>query len=339
MSVVVVVGLVGLATACSGDSGNRVAGGSTTTAPTGSPTYARGDSGMFVVDPVPTGWAIDRAYSQDDGSGVYYAEGGDDDAGFWILTSVVDPADPAVVQGRQAIEDGEDGATRVEVDGHDAYRMPLRGDGRIYGEQILWFARPDLVVMVQVPSDGDVDAAVDVEEIAADVHEVSKEVRDGLVRGTNGGGEPGPPIEALRGTVAGDEWVLSAVLPLDYPLDPQDDRRGCAVLTYRDERATTCEGAEGFDALDDASQVLLGGVNFGYGVIGDSSGVVQIRLPERSGIPPLPSVAGVLPEAPELTWFVATFAEVCDRFAQASNGESAIMAAPPGHPHRNDCTS
>ena len=55
--------------------------------------------------------------------------------------------------------------------------------------------------------------------------------------------------------------------------------------------------------------------------------------------PAHPTEAVVLPAAPELTWFVATFDDVCDRFGFTSKGQSFIVGVPPGYPHRNDCAS
>jgi hypothetical protein len=317
---------------CGSGSSGDASGGTTVVEPTSATMYEPGDSGMFVIEPVPEGWAIDRAYTQDKGSGIYYARGGDDDIIFSILTFDVDPADPQVVQARQAMEDGENGTTRVEVDGHAAYRMPLTDDGRTYGEQIQWFARPGLVVAVQAPWESELDVVV----LAEGVHEISASDRDTLVVATTGGGDAAPPVEAMRGMVEGDEWVLNAILPAGYPLRPIDERRGCAVLSFRGETATTCE--DRFTTLNDATQVILGGVNFGFGVVGDGGGEVQLRQPE-SGSPSHPTEAVVLPAAPDLTWFVATFDDVCDRFGLAANGESVIVGVPPGYPHRNDCAS
>jgi hypothetical protein len=320
-----------LVAGCSSGTGDAASGEATTAEVTGVTVYEPGDSGMFVIEPVPEGWGVDRAYTQDSGSGVYYAKGGDDDITFSILTFDVDPADPQVVQARQALENGDNG-TAVVVDGHDAYQMPLTDDGRTYGEQVQWFARHDLVVAVQAPWESELDVVA----LAEGVHEISLPARDTLVVATSGGGEAAPPVKVMRGTVDGEEWVLNAILPVDYPLQPIDERRGCAVLSFRGETATTCE--DRFSTLNDATQVIIGGVNFGFGVVGDGSGEVQLLQPE-SGSPSQPSDSTVLPAAPDLTWFVATFADVCDRFGLAANGESVIVGVPPGYPHRNDCTS
>jgi len=317
--------------ACGSDSTTVLEADGASTATT---EYALGESGMFVVEPVPEGWAIDRAYTQDKGSGVYYAKGGDEDNGsFSILTFNVDPDDPQVVRMREVMDGGKEGITKVTVDGHDAYLMELTDDGRTYGDEIQWFVRPDLVVSVRAPWSSELDVSA----LAADVHEISEQTRASLVSGTSGGGEPAPPVEALRGTVDNDEWVLSAVLPTDYPVQPIDTRRGCAVLTFRDETATTCDGT--FAPLDDGHQAVLGGVTFGFGVVADPTGQVQLLQPENTQSPAHPTEAVVLPGAPELTWFVTTFDDVCDRFGFTSKGQSFIVGVPPGYPHRNDCAS
>jgi hypothetical protein len=329
-----VVGIVTVVIACSSVACGS--GSSTTEDGDGTPAtteYPSGESGMFVVDPVPEGWAIDRAYTQDKGSGVYYSRGGDEDGSFSVLTFDVDPADPQVAQMRDMMDRGGEGITKVSVDGHDASLMELTDDGRTYGDQIQWFVRPDLVVSVRAPWSSGLDVAA----LAADAHEVAEPTRAGLVRGTSGGGEAAPPVEALRGTVDGDEWVLSAVLPTDYPVHPVDVRRGCAELTFRGETATTCDGR--FAPLDDGHQAVLGGVTFGFGVVADPTGQVQLLQPESTKGPAHPTEAVVLPAAPELTWFVTTFDDVCDRFGLTSRGQSFIVGVPPGYPHRNDCAS
>ena len=184
-----------LVAGCGSGSGDTATGDTTTTEATVEPThttvYATGDSGMFVVEPVPEGWGINQAYTHDDGSGVYYAKGGDDDIAFSVLTFVVDPADPQVVLARQAMEDGESGITPIVVHGHEAYRMPLTDDGRTLGDQMQWFARPDLVVSVRAPW----VSGLDVTTLAGEVHEISVASRDTLVVATTGGGRPGRPSE------------------------------------------------------------------------------------------------------------------------------------------------
>ena len=318
-----------LTAACTGSTGDT----QTTADPTDATIYEPGDSGMFVVEPVPAGWAIDRAYEQEKGSGVYYAKGGDEDVSFSVLTFTVDPADPEIEAMRRAMEEG-DGITPVEVAGHTAYRSPLTDDGKTYGDQVVWFARPELAVSVQVPWSSDVD----VEALAASVHEISVPARDALVQATSGGGIPGSPVEALRGTVDGDEWVLSATLPATYPLTPVDDRRGCAVLSFRGESATTCDGR--FTTLDNGTQAVVGGVDFVFGVVGGGEGTdVVLRQPENRDAPSIAPQTTVLPAAPGLTWFVTTFDDVCDRYAVSTGGGSIPLAVPAGHPHRNDCAA
>ena len=109
------------------------------------------------------------------------------------------------------------------------------------------------------------------------------------------------------------------------------------MLSFRGETATTCK--ERFTTLNDAHQLILGGVNFGFGVVGDGGGEVVLAQPENYESPPHPTDAVVLPGAPDLTWFVATFAEVCDRFGLSLGGETVLVGVPPGYPHRNDCAS
>ena len=73
--------------------------------------------------------------------------------------------------------------------------------------------------------------------------------------------------------------------------------------------------------------------------IADPTGKVELLQPENTQSPAHPTEAVVLPAAPELTWFVTTFDDVCDRFGFTSKGGSFIVGVPPGYPRRNDCAS
>ena len=330
---VAVAVLVPLAAGC-GSSGSEVGSSDEAPAPT---SFPPGTSGAFVVDPAPEGWQIERANADVDNWYVYYSRPDDRDRTFSVLSFAIDPSDPQYEEWRRHVAEGggeTGGVATVSVGGHEAYLGPLRDDGRTYGDQVTWFPRPDLAVQVGVPF----DSGLDVVEVANDAHEIDGAAFTSLVEATSGGGQPGPRLEALRGEIDGDEWVLTAVLPEGYPVEPIDLRRGCAELTYRGESATTCGdlGGRTFTPLDEGRQAILGDVVFVFGVIGDGNGDVVVGQPERPDGTWQQATAAVLPEAPDLTWFVTTYDDVCDRLA-GSDGELLGIVVPDGYPHRNDC--
>ncbi len=326
--------LVGLAACGSADGGEADGRGDDPADATGTTAFAAGTSGAFAVTPVPEGFEVARAYRSDDQRALVYAVDGDEDeATFTVASSPVDPSSPELQRARELAREGAtEGVTTVEVHGHEGYRGPLTDEGQVYGDLLVWFERPDLAVEIRAPF----SSGVDVEELAARTYEISEEAFDQLVLGTTGGGGTGAPVEALRGQVDGDTWVLTAVPPEGYPTRSVDRRVGCAQLSFRGESATTCSSR--VSVLSDAREAMLGGVNFMFGVLADGGGEVVITQPENLRGTPVRADAVVLPSIPDRTWFVASFAEVCDRVATSSGGEMTTAAVPAGHPHRNTCS-
>ena len=293
-----------------------------------------GESGAFAVVTVPEGFAIARAYAdrESDRKSINYLQHGDDDLPGWTIAAASWPEDqPPFAELYQMAKDRGDveGIVETEVRGHKGYVGPYTDDGRTVGSSVIWEERPGYVVEIRI-SDG---AGVDPVELANDTYEISADAFEALRAGTSGGGVPGPRIEAVTGTVDGDPYVLTAVLPEGYPVQPIDLRAGCAELAFRGETATICDDQFAFAPLDDAGQAVLGGVNFAYGVFRDGLGEVLIAPIETPQGPWEPAHAAVVPEAPDLTWFVLSFPRVCDRSAFSKSGSNQGIVVPPGYPH------
>jgi hypothetical protein len=296
---------------------------------------APGDSGAFALATVPEGYAIARAYAdrESDRKSINYLQGGDEDLPGWTIAAGSWPEDqpPFAELMRMAKDHDESGEMdEVEVHGRTAHLGPYTSDGQVVGSSVVWEERPGYVVELRV-SDG---AGVDPVALADDTYEISDEAFEALRVGTTGvGSTPGARIDAVTGTVDGDPYVLTAVLPDGYPVEPIDVRAGCAELTFRGETATTCTDQFAFAPLDDSSQAVLGGVSFAFGVFRDGLGEVLIAPIESPAGPWERTNAAVVAEAPELTWFVASFPQVCDRSAFSKSGSNQGIGVPPGYPH------
>jgi hypothetical protein len=332
-ALVVGVALLLTAGACGDDAPDPA---SQPSVPTAAPGLALepGSSGAFAVRDLPDGFEIARA-DADETSGwrsLTYEQGGDDDLPGWTISAgplaeAEQRFDEIVERARQ--QGGDHAFEEVEVRGLPAYLGPSTDDGRVIGSSIVWEERPGLVVEVRV-RDG---AGVDPVDLASRTYEISDAAFGALVTGTNSGGVAGARIEAVTGDVDGDRYVLTAVLPDGYPVEPIDRRAGCMELAYRGETATTCDDQMAFGTLDDAAQAVLGGVNFAFGVFRDGSAEVVVAPVETPAGPWEAALASVVPEAPELTWFVLSFPEVCDRDAVSGGGLNQGIGVPPGYPH------
>ena len=300
-----------------------------------------GESGAFALADVPDGFEIDKAYDrasdrpEDDRRSISYVTTDDDEGPGWTITARPWPDDQPPfdeLYERAIDEDPSASIGQVEVRGHAGYLTDDVSDGQVIGTAVAWEERPGLVVDVRVSDQAGVDAL----DLAQQTYEISSDVFRALVVGTTGGGEPGARLEAVTGTVDGDPYVLTAVLPEGYPLEPIDRRAGCLELEYRGETASSCDERMPFPPLDDADQAVLGGVSFGYGVFRDGLGEVSVSPVESPDGPWVPATTAVLDQAPDLTWWVLPFDRVCDRTAISKSARIQPVGVPPGYP-RSSC--
>jgi hypothetical protein len=317
-----------------GACGSAGAGAAKTAGSTASTELAQGDSGAFAVATVPDGFEIARAFADrtSDRKSINYLQHGDDKLPGWTVAAGSWPADQPSLKDLLAMAKDRGQADRIEeadVRGHTAYVSPFTDDGKVVGSMIIWEERPGYAVEIRV-FDG---AGVTPVDLANDTYEISADAFESLKLGTSGGGVPGARIEAVRGAVDGDPYVLTAVLPVGYPVQPIENRAGCAELTFRGETATTCNDQFAFAPIDDGGQAVLGGVNFAFGFFRDGLGEVIIAPIETPQGPWEQSNAAVVTQAPNLTWFVHPFPRVCDRSALSKSGKNQGIGVPAGYPH------
>ena len=322
-----------LMVASCGSTGGKTAEDVPSTASTELPS---GNSGAFAVDPVPDGFSIDRAYTDTatDRKSIEYLQHGDDDLPSFTIAAWSWPDDQppfADLVQNATVPGSTDQPAKAEVRGHSAYIAPMTDEGREYGSSVIWEERPGYVVELSV-MDG---TGIDPVELANDTYEISAEAFESVRLGTNAGSAPGAHVTAVTGTVDGDPYVLTAILPERYPVEPVDHRGGCAELTFRGETASTCASNAllAFAPIDAARQAMLGGVDFGFGVFRDGTGDVRIAPVETPEGPWEQANAAVVPEAPHLTWFVLSFPRVCDRVALSKSATTQSVGVPTGYPH------
>ncbi len=144
-----------------------------------------------------------------------------------LRVSVV-PTDPVATTGHNRAE-------TVDVAGHDATLMELTDEGRPSGLAVSWPQAPGLWILVE-GLDLDRD---DVLAVARDLHPVGATEWDRLRRALSidskvGKADPeATPVDVVSGTVDGDTYTLTALVPSGYPLGPDDQRLTCYRLTFR----------------------------------------------------------------------------------------------------------
>src|SRR5437660_622973 len=126
----------------------------------------------------------------------------------------------------------------VRVRGHAATLATLFDEGQPYGFSVTWDERPGLQLIVEGtngPTEQETLA------VAERVHAVSEPDWQRLLIELSpdthmGRVDPSAvPTEALRGSIGGADYVLTALVPGGFPLGADDRRLDCYRLTYRGE--------------------------------------------------------------------------------------------------------
>lgn len=112
----------------------------------------------------------------------------------------------------------------------------LTDEGQEYGFEVVWNERDDLWIAVEGsngPTETDtLKVANDIRGITeADwqrlVRELSLDTRAGRVDPT------ATPVDVVHGSVDGADYVLTVLVPGEYPLGPEDRRLDCFRLTFK----------------------------------------------------------------------------------------------------------
>lgn len=196
---------------------------------------------------------------------------------------------------------GDDWGEEVRVHGHDGWAVDLQGDGVVYGTALHWEPSPGLWLSVEASEPltrAELDMVaeglvpVDEEEWARLTRALSIDTHVGRV-------DPDAvAVEAAGGEVDGERWTLTALVPGDYPLGPEDRRRSCYRLAFRGESS---------DDLCDAHpwRLRLGGQVFAFGFVVAPVERVRVVPIEGDDFAAVDVDTFAVPDAPPQRFFVA----------------------------------
>jgi hypothetical protein len=151
---------------------------------------------------------------------------------------------------------------QVNVRGHNALVAPLTDEGRQYGFSVTWDERADLRIYIEgseLTEPQTLAVARGVRTVSESdwqrlLVELSPDTHEGKV-------DPhATPIEAARGTVAGEMYTLTALIPGGFPLGPDDQRADCFHLSFAGQ--TTSDECPGVPVW-----ARVGGQPFVFGTI------------------------------------------------------------------------
>jgi hypothetical protein len=150
--------------------------------------------------------------------------------------------------------------------------MELTDEGRPSGFAVSWPQAPGRWIRVEGLSDLDREQVL---SVARDLQPVGDQEWDRLRRALSidtkvGKADPeATPVDVVTGTVDGETYTLTALVPSGYPLGPEDQRLTCYRLTFR--------GASSGDKCDTHPwRMRIGGHVFVFGPADPSTQEVTI---------------------------------------------------------------
>ena len=232
------------------------------------------------------------------------------DREYEIAIEVSSPTVPRAPRGRDA--------RPVQVRGHEATLSTLTDEGQDYGFEVVWDERSDVRLAVEGsngPSEEDTLAvAEDVRAISeADwqrlVRELSLETHAGRVDPT------ATAVDVVRGSTGGAEYVLTVLVPGDYPLGPEDRRLDCFRLSYQD--ATTKAQCPGHPIWE-----RVGGQLFVFGDVPPDIDKVRVSPSYGSSFAVFTVDSVAAPFGPATRFYVAALPEgACAVSVDDANGQ------------------
>jgi hypothetical protein len=273
-----------------------------------------------------------RLQETEDGRTIFYASADDTNDVFDAPLRV--SASPRDVTSGKNLKSQE----KIEVHGRNGLAVPLIDEGEIYGVALMWEQNPRLWLTVegsQPLTRADV-AAVAEGLTPVDADEWNR-LRRALSLDTHVGRvDPGAiAVEAQSGTVDRDVYQLRVLVPADYPLGPEDRRRNCYRLTFRDESSG--------DKCDTHPWWLrVGGHVFVFGPAGPNTREVRIGPYEGSNIDPTVVATVAIDRGPPGRFYVHPLPEgVCFVEVNAVNGARDGNLGPigplPSNPEHAGC--
>jgi hypothetical protein len=175
------------------------------------------------------------------------------------------------------------GARRSTIRGHASCEGPDSDDGHQFGWIVSWIERPglDLTVVNHDPEEV-AQARPIARRIAADLRPVTVATWHKLVEMTTFAFGPEAPPDMTRvvvehGDAGGARWTLTALLPPDYRLGPDDQRWPCATLQLAGQSQTVCAD----DAGRGSRFARLDGRVFAFGMVPASAHLLELRAADR----------------------------------------------------------
>ena len=188
----------------------------------------------------------------------------------------------------------------VRVRGHDATVSTLTDEGQAYGFEVVWNERDDLRIAVE-GSNGPTES--ETLQVANDVRGISEADWQRLVRELSvdthiGRVDPSArSVDVVHGDAGGAEYVLTALVPGDYPLGPDDHRLDCFRMMFNGVVAKDeCPGHPIWERV--AGQLFV------YGDVDASVSAVRISPSAGSSFEPFTVDTFAAPTGPPARFYV-----------------------------------
>jgi hypothetical protein len=214
----------------------------------------------------------------------------------------------------------------VKVRGHDATLVTLTDEGQEYGFSVFWDERSDLRIVVE-GSNGPTEQQT--LAVAEDVHSISTADWQTLLVEFSldthvGQTDPNArAVEALGGTVDGDDYVLTALVPSGYPLGEADRRLDCFHLSFGGE--TTKDYCPGHPVW-----ARVGGRIFVFGDVAPDVTNVRISALNGSTFDPFMVDTVAMSSGPPTSFYVAALPQAaCSVSVDDANGPGGPGATGP----------
>lgn len=197
---------------------------------------------------------------------------------------------------------------KITVRGHPGVLRTVMGEGGT-GHAIAW-REPGGTVLAVLADRSVSDSAL--RRVADGVRPVSRARWQRLVRATSPEARIGRPssdmerVTVTRGRHRDRPWVLTALLPRDYPLGPEDRRAACYELAYRGE------GSTGTACTEHPSWARVGGAIFVFGEADPSTKrirVTDLNGPSRRGRLELTAKTFAAPRGPPIRFYALPLPE------------------------------
>ena len=227
-------------------------------------------------------------------------------------------------------------AETVDVNGHEATVLTLTDEGRAYGFAVGWQQAPGRRIVVEGLDE--LRAGTRWWRSPATCDPSTRRSGTGCAgrcRSTRGSARSDPdatPVEVTSGTIDGDTWTLTALVPSGYPLGPEDQRRDCYRLTFRGE-------SSGDKCDDHPWWMRIGGQLFVFGPADPDTSEVTIGpyrdLPDE----PFTVPTATIDQGPPTAFYVAPLPDgrCYVTITPASDPNLGDMGAGPGDPEQAAC--